>query len=101
MRVAAMRTQPGAAQQTLQHGAVQTDAAPARPRILEDVYSGPQDSESLWMASAWHGDSGNQPKEQPASPAAATTEQPMVSDAPAESSRMQRLPAGSRISYWA
>ena len=101
MRVAAMRTQPGAAQQTLQHGPVQSDAAPARPRILEDVYSGSQDSESLWMASAWHGDSGSQPKEQPTSPAVAATEQTVVPDAPAESGKVQSMPVGSRISYWA
>ncbi len=101
MRVAAMRTQPGAAQQTLRHGEVQTDAAPAKPRILEDVYSGSQDSESLWMASAWRGDSGNQPKEQPASPAVAATEQPRVADAPAEGGKTPGLPVGSRISYWA
>ena len=101
MRVAAMRTQPGAAQQTLRHGEVQTDSAPPRPRILEDVYSGSQDSESLWMASAWRGNSGSQAKEQPAATTTNSTDPPGVVDVAAEGGKSQGLPVGSRISYWA
>lgn len=105
MRVAAARTQPGL---DTNHAALHR-AEPhlvdshLRPKITEDVYSGSQDKESLWMASAWQGQ-GNDPaqQQQPSSTAPAASP-------PQEGNRIATralespasLTSGARISIWA
>ena len=102
MRIAAMRPQPGTSTTgaALRRSEEQAATSALRPRVNEDVYSGSQDSESLWMASAWRGGSGGGSGDQPApSTVGQTAEAAAQATAPAE---LPAQPAsGSRISFWA
>lgn len=105
MRVAAARTQTAL---NTNHAALhradqQAVDSHLRPKITEDVYSGSQDKESLWMASAWQGQ-GNDPAQE--SPASSTTP---AAPAPPDGNRLTphvleataSATSGARISIWA
>ena len=74
-----------------------------RPKITEDVYTSSQDSESLWMASAWRGQ-GNDPGQEQS--AAASPNPPAQSAASSTSATLEASAqatgaTGSSISIWA
>ena len=104
MRIAAMRPQPGTTtvHASLHGAAGHAPASILRPRITEDISSGAQDGESLWMASAWRGDSGSGTNDQPASAAASRADSSTQQrNAPDPTAPGATPPAGSRISFWA
>ncbi len=102
MRIAAMRPQIGATTTHANlHGAGEhAPTSQLRPRITEDVSSGAADSESLWMASAWRGDSGGSTSEQSAAAgnSDSAAQPPSAADSTAPAAPP---PTGSRISCWA
>lgn len=98
MQIAPVQPQPVAPTHANLHGAGgHAQGHILRPRITEDVST--EDSESLWMASAWRGNSGGNPNDQPA--AASGTETSATQTPAAESTTPAAPPTGSRISYWA
>ncbi len=70
-----------------------------RPKITEDVYTGAQDSESLWMASAWQGQ-GNDPTQEQSS-AATPPAQTASASASAGLEPSAQPATGTSISIWA
>ena len=81
------------------HSAGGADHSILRPKITEDVYTGAQDGESLWMASAWRGQ-GNDPTQEQSS-AASPPAQTASSSTPSALEPSAQPATGSSISIWA
>lgn len=105
MRVAAARTESGlnTTHAALHRAEQQVADSNLRPKITEDVYSGSQDKESLWMASAWQGQGNDPAQQQPASATAPAT--PAAQEGNLTATPALEAPAsttsGVRISIWA